>query len=158
MTDINALMLDMGRRARTAADALRAATPDARTEALTRLAEGLRVAQAEILAANARDVAAARAGGMSEALIDRLSLSPARIAGSGLNPDVFENSLSQKAPIRYTIQSHPPGQTQIIGAGIFFELPSQFYNYFFRHHLDGRCQIHIALGRYALWISGRPPE
>ena len=81
MTDINALMLDMGRRARTAADALRAATPDARTEALTRLAEGLRVAQAEILAANARDIENARASGLSEALIDRLALSPARVEG-----------------------------------------------------------------------------
>ena len=44
MTDTNALMLDMGRRARAAADALRATTPQARTEALTRLAVGLRAA------------------------------------------------------------------------------------------------------------------
>jgi glutamate-5-semialdehyde dehydrogenase len=79
MSDLDAAMLDMGRRARAAADALRATTPDARTEALHRLATALRAAEADILAANARDMARARDGGMSEALIDRLALSPARV-------------------------------------------------------------------------------
>ncbi len=79
MSDLDAAMLDMGRRARAAADALRATTPDARTEALHRLATALRAAEADILAANARDVARARDGGLSEALIDRLALSPARV-------------------------------------------------------------------------------
>ncbi len=79
MTDVYALMLDIGRRARAAADALRAATPDARTKALTRLAEGLRAAETEILAANARDIENARASGLSEALIDRLTLTSARV-------------------------------------------------------------------------------
>ena len=96
MTDINALMLDMGRRARTAADALRAATPDARTEALTRLAEGLRVAQAGILAANARDIENARASGLSEALIDRLALSPVRVEGMAV---AVETIAAQPDPV-----------------------------------------------------------
>ena len=81
MSDLDAAMLDMGRRARAAADALRATTPDVRTEALHRLATALRAAEADILAANARDVAHARDGGLSEALIDRLALTPARIEG-----------------------------------------------------------------------------
>ena len=81
MTDVAALMLDMGRRARAAAAALRATTPDARTEALMRLAKGLRAAEVEILAANARDITNARASGLSEALIDRLALTPARVEG-----------------------------------------------------------------------------
>ena len=81
MTDLSTTMLEMGRRARTAATALREAPAAARTRALTALSEGLAAAETDILAANARDVAAARAGGMSEALIDRLSLTPARIAG-----------------------------------------------------------------------------
>ena len=63
MSDLDALMLDMGRRARAAADALRATTPDARTEALHRLAEALRAAETDILSANARDVSRARDGG-----------------------------------------------------------------------------------------------
>lgn len=81
MSDLDAAMLDMGRRARAAAAALRATTPDARTEALHSLAKGLRVAEADILSANARDVVRARDGGLSEALIDRLALNPARVEG-----------------------------------------------------------------------------
>ena len=73
MSDLDAAMLDMGRRARAAADALRATTPDARTEALHRLAEALRAAETDILSANARDVSRARDGGLSEALVDRLA-------------------------------------------------------------------------------------
>jgi glutamate-5-semialdehyde dehydrogenase len=81
MTELSTSMLEMGRRARAAATALREAPAAARTHALNALSEKLAAAETDILAANARDVEAARAGGMSEALIDRLSLSPARVAG-----------------------------------------------------------------------------
>nr|WP_314529217.1 glutamate-5-semialdehyde dehydrogenase [uncultured Brevundimonas sp.] len=81
MCELSAWMLDRGLRARAAATALREAPAAARTRALNALSEKLAAAETDILAANARDVEAARAGGMSEALIDRLSLSPARIAG-----------------------------------------------------------------------------
>lgn len=94
MTD--ALMLDMGRRARDAADALRATTPDARTEALNRLAEGLRAAEADILAANARDIDRGRASGLSEALIDRLALTPARVEGMAV---AVETIAAQPDPV-----------------------------------------------------------
>jgi glutamate-5-semialdehyde dehydrogenase len=81
MTDLQTRMLELGRRARAAAAALREAPADARTRALTLLAEGLQGAEADILSANARDVDAARAHGLSEALIDRLSLTPVRVGG-----------------------------------------------------------------------------
>ncbi|PZT99275.1 MAG: glutamate-5-semialdehyde dehydrogenase [Brevundimonas sp.] len=81
MTDLSTRMLEMGRRARAAAAALREAPAAARTRALSALSERLAAAQADILAANARDVAAAGDNGMNAALIDRLSLSPARVAG-----------------------------------------------------------------------------
>ncbi len=96
MTDTNALMLDMGRRARAAADALRTTTPDARTQALTRLAAGLRAAEAEILAANTRDIENARASGLSEALIDRLALTPARVDGMAV---AVETIAAQPDPV-----------------------------------------------------------
>ncbi|MGH7021799.1 MAG: glutamate-5-semialdehyde dehydrogenase [Brevundimonas sp.] len=100
MTDTNApiqdQMLDMGRRARAAADALRATTPDARTEALTQLAKGLRRAEVEILAANARDIDNARASGLSEALIDRLALTPARVEGMAV---AVETIAAQPDPV-----------------------------------------------------------
>ncbi|MFK4059332.1 glutamate-5-semialdehyde dehydrogenase [Brevundimonas sp. NPDC046655] len=96
MTDVSALMLDMGRRARVAADSLRATTPEARTDALTRLAKGLRAAEAEILAANARDIDNARASGLSEALIDRLALTPARVEGMAV---AVETIAAQPDPV-----------------------------------------------------------
>lgn len=100
MTDVAApiqdLMLDMGRHARAAADALRATTPETRTEALTRLASGLRAAEAEILAANARDIENARASGLTEALIDRLALTPARIEGMAV---AVETIAAQPDPV-----------------------------------------------------------
>ena len=81
MTDLETRMMDLGQRARAAAVALREAPAAARTRALEVLAQKLTAAEAQILAANAQDVDAARANGMSEALIDRLALTPARVAG-----------------------------------------------------------------------------
>ncbi len=52
---------------------------DAKNRALEAMAAALRAEQNDVLAANADDVAQARAGGRDEAFIDRLSLTPARI-------------------------------------------------------------------------------
>jgi len=73
-------MLERGRRARAAADILRLAAPETRTRALEAAADALRAHADAILAANAEDTARARHNGLSEALIDRLALSPARLA------------------------------------------------------------------------------
>lgn len=81
MTDLKTRILDLGQRARAAAMRLREAPAAARTRALESLSAKLTGAEPALLAANARDVEAARANGMTAALIDRLSLSPARIAG-----------------------------------------------------------------------------
>lgn len=81
MTDLPTRMLDLGQRARTAAVLLREAPAAARTRALEILSAKLTTAEPDILAANVRDVDAARANGMTEALIDRLSLSLTRIVG-----------------------------------------------------------------------------
>ncbi|MFN6982512.1 MAG: glutamate-5-semialdehyde dehydrogenase [Brevundimonas sp.] len=81
MTDLETRMLDLGQRARAASAALRDAPAAARTHALEVLAQKLTAAEAQILAANAQDVDAARANGMTDALIDRLALTPARVAG-----------------------------------------------------------------------------
>jgi glutamate-5-semialdehyde dehydrogenase len=73
-------MLERGRRARAAAAAIRMAPPETRTRALDAAAAALRAHADAILSANAEDIARARGNGLSEALIDRLALSPARIA------------------------------------------------------------------------------
>lgn len=68
----------MGAAAKKAAAVLRTAGENKRT-ALNAAAAALRTRQAEILAANEEDLKAAKENGMSEAMLDRLALTPARI-------------------------------------------------------------------------------
>jgi glutamate-5-semialdehyde dehydrogenase len=75
-----ATLLQQARKARAASRALAQASPEARTAALHGVADALAAASAEVLAANARDVATAGARGMSPAMLDRLTLTPARMA------------------------------------------------------------------------------
>jgi glutamate-5-semialdehyde dehydrogenase len=83
-TDLHAMMLDMGQRARAASAAMARASAEDRTRALKAMAGALRSASADILAANAADVADAEAKAMSAALIDRLVLNEARIEAIAL--------------------------------------------------------------------------
>ena len=73
-------VLDAARRAKTAAAALAPLPRKTKDAALLSMADALVASTARILEANARDVAAARDGGTAEGLIDRLSLTEARIA------------------------------------------------------------------------------
>ena len=77
--DAVAIVADLGRRARAAAAALRNAGTEAKNRALAGAARLIRQEKAAILAANARDIAAAQAAGMSAALQDRLLLDEARV-------------------------------------------------------------------------------
>jgi len=80
-SDAARIVAELGRRAKTAAAALRNATTAAKNKALTDGARLIRDEKAAILAANARDIEAAKAAGMSSALQDRLLLTDARIEG-----------------------------------------------------------------------------
>jgi glutamate-5-semialdehyde dehydrogenase len=77
--NLDALMAAMGRDARRGAEALRLASADVRTAAISGMARALRAQAARTLAANAEDQAAGRAAGLSPAMQDRLTLDPARI-------------------------------------------------------------------------------
>jgi glutamate-5-semialdehyde dehydrogenase len=69
----------MGRGARAAAVALRLADAATRTRAIAAMAAAIRADASAILAANARDLADARAAGMAPALADRLALDADRV-------------------------------------------------------------------------------
>ncbi|HKN97438.1 MAG TPA: glutamate-5-semialdehyde dehydrogenase [Pseudonocardiaceae bacterium] len=69
------------RRARTAAADLALATRDRKDTVLLAMADALRARAAEILAANAEDVTAARAAGTPDSMVDRLALTDRRIDG-----------------------------------------------------------------------------
>ena len=66
--------------ARRAARRLATASSEVKNAALEKLAGGLIARQDEILAANARDVDASQADGLSPAKLDRLTLTPERLA------------------------------------------------------------------------------
>ncbi len=74
--DIPAYMAHLGAAARAAAAAMAAASTAAKDAALRALAARLREHGPELLAANARDLDAARAAGLAAPLLDRLALTP----------------------------------------------------------------------------------
>lgn len=72
-------VLEAARTARAAATVLRTLNREVKDDALRRMAAALRSQSASIVAVNVEDIERARSEGTSEALIDRLTLTPERI-------------------------------------------------------------------------------
>jgi glutamate-5-semialdehyde dehydrogenase len=72
-------MREMGQAARAAADALAIAPSAQKDAALQAAAAAILALESEILAANALDLAAGQEKGLSKAMLDRLTLNPARL-------------------------------------------------------------------------------
>ena len=79
--ETEAVMLAAGRAARAAAAELALAPADTKNAALLHAAQALRARTSDIMAANARDVAAARQAGRPDSFVDRLQLDAKRIDG-----------------------------------------------------------------------------
>jgi glutamate-5-semialdehyde dehydrogenase len=77
--DLPSLMADLATQARAAARTLSLAAAEQKNRALEAMERAIRAEAAAILAANAEDVAEARAGGATSAFVDRLTLTQARI-------------------------------------------------------------------------------
>jgi glutamate-5-semialdehyde dehydrogenase len=75
------MLIEMGQKAKRAARTLARLTTDQKNAAIHCLADALVADQNAILAANAKDVEAGEANGLSASLIDRLMLDPPRLAG-----------------------------------------------------------------------------
>ena len=80
MSDLKTQIEDFGRRARAAARVLARTSREQKDRGLLAMADELVAAAPEILPANARDVEKARAAGLSGAMLDRLTLTEARLA------------------------------------------------------------------------------
>lgn len=78
--DIKGYIQGLAARARAAAAALVQRTADEKNAALLKIADALEAQRAAIVAANASDVAQAKATGLAPALVDRLTLTDARFA------------------------------------------------------------------------------
>ncbi|HEU0223635.1 MAG TPA: glutamate-5-semialdehyde dehydrogenase [Paracoccaceae bacterium] len=94
--DIRALMAGIGARAKAAAGELAFAASDRKQAALLSAAEHLWSERGEILAANAEDMAYGQAKGLSKAMLDRLHLDEARIAGMA---EGLRSIAAQKDPV-----------------------------------------------------------
>src|ERR1700731_3311892 len=79
--DLPALMSELAIRGRAAARALALASPEQKNRALDAMERAIRSHASAILAANAEDVAEARASGASSAFVDRLTLTQAPPGG-----------------------------------------------------------------------------
>ena len=103
--DIAAMMRDMGINARKAALELAQVPSEPKISGLKAAAAKLRENADAILAANAKDMEAGRAKGLTDALLDRLALDPARIEGmaAGIEavaelPDPIGRELARWSP------------------------------------------------------------
>ncbi len=77
--DLAAYMSALGSSAKAAARVLACAPAGAKNKALEVIADAIVQAEAELRAANAKDLENGRRNGLSQALLDRLELTPARI-------------------------------------------------------------------------------
>jgi glutamate-5-semialdehyde dehydrogenase len=87
-SNIAALMRKIGERARSSVRALALAPPAQKDRALAAMAAAIRARQAQILAANAEDMAEAKASGATAAFLDRLALDEQRVAAMADGLDV----------------------------------------------------------------------
>jgi len=74
-------MQALGQQARAASRVVAAADTNIKNRALLAMAEALRTATTALIEANEKDLAAGRAKGLDAAMLDRLELTPKRIAG-----------------------------------------------------------------------------
>ncbi|MEI6712448.1 MAG: glutamate-5-semialdehyde dehydrogenase [Verrucomicrobiota bacterium] len=79
MSELKQTILEYGRRARAAARLLAQCSSAQKNDALQAMADSLIEAKAGIIEANAKDLEAARAKGLSNAMMDRLTLTSQRV-------------------------------------------------------------------------------
>ncbi len=80
-SDLAGVIRGVAEASRAAARIVAKSSPETRTAALQKIAEAIDASVPDILAANARDVAAGEAAGMAPAMLDRLRLDASRVAG-----------------------------------------------------------------------------
>jgi len=108
--DIAGPMREIGRHAKAAARVLALAPAEQKDKALAAIADAIRAGQSDILAANAEDIAEAKAAGATVAFLDRLALDFNRVAAMAVGVDVVRDL---KDPVGTVMESwtRPNGMT-----------------------------------------------
>lgn len=98
-----AYVTDLARRARAASRALATLTAGQRDAALRNIASQVRARRAEILAANAKDVAAAQAAQLAHPLVERLKLDDGRVEKIAA---AIDEIAAQPNPVGQTLEGY----------------------------------------------------
>jgi glutamate-5-semialdehyde dehydrogenase len=108
--NLNAVMAEIGRRARAAARVLALSPAAQKDRALAAMAANIRAQKARILTANAEDITEAKTHGMTGALLDRLKLDDAKIESIAAG---IETVAALKDPVGHVTESwvRPNGMT-----------------------------------------------
>ena len=110
ITDIAAYMAGLGQAARAASRLTAAASTAAKDAALLEMARQIRLQQEVLLAANARDLAEARANGLEAAMIDRLTLSAKSIEAMAQGLEqvaALPDPVGEITDVKFSIFSEP---------------------------------------------------
>ena len=102
-TDLPRYCEDLADHARGAADQLISTTGEKRTAALASIAQHLLAESQAIIQANAKDLAAARAAGLSDAMVDRLTLDEKRVRAMATS---VEQIAQQTDPVGQIIEGY----------------------------------------------------
>ncbi len=103
MTEVNEFVTSLASRAKTASRALVSLPGHVRDTALLRMAVEVRARRADILAANAIDIAAAGEAGLAAALIERLKLDDKRVEKIAR---AIEDIAGQTDPVGQTLEGY----------------------------------------------------
>jgi glutamate-5-semialdehyde dehydrogenase len=103
MQDIQTYIHELGVAARRASGQLAALRPEIKSAALRKMASAIRDARADLLAANAQDVDAAKKAEMQSALVERLKLNDKRINSMA---DGVEQIANQTDPIGQILEGY----------------------------------------------------
>jgi glutamate-5-semialdehyde dehydrogenase len=124
--DLPAYMREVGESARAASRTVASAGTRAKDSALLAIARAIRRDEAKLLAANARDIAAAKASGCDAAFIDRLTLSAKSIAAMADGLDqiaILRDPVGEISDLRYRPTGIQVGKMRVpLGVvGIIYE-------------------------------------
>lgn len=103
MSDPQQYVESLGKAAREASQQLMATTGAQRIAALLAMAQAIRAAKSDLIAANAKDIDAAEAAGLSRPVIERLKLNDKRIEAMAAG---VESIARQTDPIGQTIEGY----------------------------------------------------
>ena len=103
--EMSAVLEQMGRKAKQAAETLAVLSDEVKKAGLNKMADALIANESRIIEANSKDLENARENGLSNAMIDRLTLNSSRIAAMA---DGLRTVAEQTDPVGKVLENRTP--------------------------------------------------